>query len=265
MKYIAIMQTITAEWLQSIEALKEVPLTQLQWMIDNSRHYTLPEGQYLFKGGEPVIGTHIVRTGKIRLYMLQNKEIREVSMLLPKDISGSLPFSRAATANVSAKVLEDVDVMTLPAEKFREMVSQHFELTEALVHVLTNRVRNFTSLQQQNEKMMALGKLSAGLAHELNNPAAAIVRGSESLWKHLKLEPDTFKAVMAIKMDEKEVDSVKSKLFEILERKDRPKLTLMERTELEDEMKDWFDENNVANSDEIAENFLEYGFTCDDL
>ena len=56
MKYIAIMQTITAEWLQSIETLKEVPLTQLQWMIDNSRHYTLSEGQYLFKGGEPIVG-----------------------------------------------------------------------------------------------------------------------------------------------------------------------------------------------------------------
>jgi signal transduction histidine kinase len=265
MFYIANMQNITAEWLQSIEALKEVPLTQLQWMIDNSRHYTLPEGQYLFKGGEPVNGTHIIRTGKIRLYMLQNKEIREVSMLLPKDISGSLPFSRAATANVSAKVLEDVEVMTLPAEKYREMVSQHFELTEALVHVLTNRVRNFTSMQQQNEKMMALGKLSAGLAHELNNPAAAIVRGSESLTKHLKLGPETFKKLMGMKVEEKDVDLVTRKLFEVLAREEKPKLTLMQRTGLEDEMRDWLDEHAVANSDEIAETFLDYSFTCDDL
>jgi len=265
MFYIAGMQTITAEWLQSIETLKEVPLTQLQWMIDNSRHYSLPEGQYLFKGGEPIVGTHILRAGKIRLYMLQNKEIREVSMLLPKDISGSLPFSRAATANVSAKVLEDVDVMTLPAEKFREMVSQHFELTEALVHVLTNRVRNFTSMQQQNEKMMALGKLSAGLAHELNNPAAAIVRGSESLTKHLKLGPEAFKKLMSMKVEEKDVDLVTNKLFEVLARETRPKLTLMQRTEKEDEMRDWLDDHSVDNSDEIAETFLDYSFTCDDL
>jgi len=265
MFYIAVMQTITAEWLQSIEALKEVPLTQLQWMIDNSRHYTLPEGQYLFKGGEPVIGTHILRTGKIRLYMLQNKEIREMYIMLPKDISGSLPFSRAATANVSAKVLENADVMTLPVEKFREMVSQHFELTEALVHVLTNRVRSFTSLQQQNEKMMALGKLSAGLAHELNNPAAAIVRGSESLTKHLKLGPETFKKIMSMKVEEKDVDLVTNKLFEVLAREEKPKLTLMQRTGLEDEMTDWLDEHSVDNSDEIAETFLDYAFTCDDL
>jgi signal transduction histidine kinase len=265
MQYIAIMQTITAEWLHSIEALNEVPLTQLQWMIDNSRHYTLPEGQYLFRGGEPVVGTHILRAGKIRLYMLQNKEIREVSMMLPKDISGSLPFSRAATASVSAKVLEDADLMTLPTEKFREMVSHHYELTEALVHVLTNRVRNFTSLQQQNEKMMALGKLSAGLAHELNNPAAAIVRGSESLTKHLKLGPDAFKKVMHMRVEEKDVDLVTNKLFEVLSRKEKPKLTLMQRTEQEDDLRDWLDEHSVDNSDEIAETFLDYAFTCDDF
>ena len=259
------MQTITAEWLQSIEALKDVPLTQLQWMIDNSSHYTMQAGNYLLKAGEPVVGTHILRTGKIRVYMLQNGEIRELSVLVPKDISGTLPFSRAATATVSAKVLEDVDVMTLPLEKYREMVSRHYELTEALVHVLTNRVRTFTSLQQQNEKMMALGKLSAGLAHELNNPAAAIVRGSESLTKHLKLEPATFKEVMNLRVEEKDVDVITNKLFEVLSREDKPKLTLMQRSEKEDEMRDWLDEHHVANSDEIAETFLDYAFTCDDL
>ncbi|MBS1662626.1 MAG: cyclic nucleotide-binding domain-containing protein [Bacteroidetes bacterium] len=259
--------TITADatWLQSIEVLKDVPLPQLQWLVENSQHYTLPEGDYLFQSGDLVAGTHILRAGKIRIYMMQGREMREISTMMPKDISGALPFSRGATASVNARVLEAADVMTLPVEKFREMTGHHYELTEALVHVMTNRVRSFTSMQQQNEKMMALGKLSAGLAHELNNPAAAIVRGSESLWKHLQLQPDLFKEVMEIQMESKEVDVIKTKLFEVLERTEKPKLTLMQKTELEDELRDWFDENNVANSDEIAENFLEYGFNCEDL
>jgi len=265
MKYIAVMQTITAEWLQSIDMLKDVPLSQLQWMIDNSRHYTLTTGDHLFQSGDAIAGTHILRTGRIRIYMIQNRELREVSVLSPKDISGALPFSRGSTAKVTAKVLEDSDLMTLPIEKFREMVAQHYELTEALVHVMTTRVRNFTSLQQQNEKMMALGKLSAGLAHELNNPAAAIVRGSESLIKHLKLDPVSFKEVMAMQVGEKDVDLVTNKLFEVLGREEKPKMTLMERTEMEDELRDWLEEHDVANSDEIAETFLDYAFTCDDL
>ncbi len=56
---------------------------------------------------------------------------------------------------------------------------------------------------------MALGKLSAGLAHELNNPAAAIVRGSVSLLKHLQLQPETFKELSSIKMDAEDVDKAK--------------------------------------------------------
>jgi signal transduction histidine kinase len=259
------MQTVTAEWLQSTEVFREVPLDQLQWMIENSEHVEMPEGSYFFKSGDPVRGAYVIISGRMRLYVLQNREMQEINVLMPGDISGMLPFSRGISATVNAKVLEDTTVMLLPTEKFREMVSRFYELTAALVHVMTTRVRNYTSLQQQNEKMMALGKLSAGLAHELNNPAAAIVRGSESLVKHLVLEPELFKDVINVKMEAADVDFITGKLFEILERKDKPKMTLVQKTELEDELRDWLDDNKVEQSDEIAENFLEYGFTCDDM
>jgi signal transduction histidine kinase len=259
------MQTVTAEWLSTIDVMEGVPLDQLQWFIDNSEQQELREGEIIFKTGDSVKGTYIIIAGKIRLYMIQQKELREVSVLQQGDVSGFLPFSRGVKANVSAKVLENGSLILLPIEKFREMISKFYELTAALVHVMTNRVRNFTSLQQQNEKMMALGKLSAGLAHELNNPAAAIVRGSESLVKHLQMEPELFKEVINVRMEAKDVDLINNKLFEILGRKDKPKLTLVQKTELEDELRDWLDEQKVENSDEIAENFLEYGFTCADM
>ncbi len=259
------MQTVTAEWLQATEVFSEVPLDQLQWMIDNSEHLEMQEGSYFFKSGDPVRGAYVVISGRMRLYILHNREMQEINVLTSGDISGMLPFSRGISATVNAKVLEETKVMLLPTGKFREMISRFYELTAALVHVMTTRVRNYTSLQQQNEKMMALGKLSAGLAHELNNPAAAIVRGSESLVKHLQLEPELFKDVINVKMEVADVDFITGKLFEILQRKDKPKLTLMQKTELEDELRDWLDDNKVEQSDEIAENFLEYGFTCDDM
>jgi signal transduction histidine kinase len=225
----------------------------------------MQEGNYFFKSGDPVRGAYVVISGSMRLYVMHNREMQEINVLTSGDISGMLPFSRGISATVNAKVLEETKVMLLPTEKFREMISRFYELTAALVHVMTNRVRSYTSLQQQNEKMMALGKLSAGLAHELNNPAAAIVRGSESLVKHLQLEPELFKDVINVKMEAADVDFITGKLFEILQRKDKPRLTLVQKTELEDELRDWLDDNKVEQSDEIAENFLEYGFTCDDM
>ena len=259
------MQTVTTEWLQRIDQLQEVPEAQLEWMIANSGIVSLKEGEFLFRPGTIATGAYIVLEGKIHIYDLVNQEMRDVSTLEPKAISGYLPFSRGTVSNVYGQAISDCSILLLPKEKFREMISQHFELTQALVHVMTNRVRSFTSLQQQNEKMMALGKLSAGLTHELNNPAAAIVRSSATLLEHLKMEPDDFKQIIRIRMDEKEVDAVQQKLWEVLGRTEKPRLTLMERTELEDEITDWLEQHQVDRAGEIAENFLEDGFTCDDL
>ncbi|HMH21039.1 MAG TPA: ATP-binding protein [Puia sp.] len=259
------MQKVSPSWLQSIESLKEVPEDQLQWLIDNSEQYELGEGAFLFKEDEPIRGTYIILSGRLRIFWMQVNEMRELLQIGPKFITGYLPFSRGVVAGASCQVLENASILTFPVARSRELITGHFELTQALVHIMTTRVREVTSMQQQDEKMMALGKLSAGLAHELNNPAAAIVRGSTTLLKHLKLEPTAFKEVMAIRMEEKEVDLVTEKLFEILGRKEKPKLTLMERTEREDELRDWLEDHLVDNSEEVAENFLDYGFTCDDL
>jgi signal transduction histidine kinase len=259
------MQTVTTERLQSIESLKSVPAEQLQWWIDNSRHYELSEGEFLFKSGEPLTGTHVILNGRIKIYVNQNKGVRNIGFFETNDITGYLPFSRGMSFSVNGEVFEAAQVMTFPVERIKELIDHHFELTQALVHIMTSRVRDFTALQQQNEKMMAMGKLSAGLAHELNNPASAIVRGSASLLKHLKLVPDTFKKVISIKMSNEQVDKVNNKMFEVLARKDKPVLTLMQRSALEDKLAECLEGHSVANSHETAENFIEFGFTCDDV
>jgi signal transduction histidine kinase len=259
------MQTITTNWLQSIEALKDVPAEQLQWLIDNSRHYLLKEGDYLFKSGEPIVGTHIIVKGRLRLFIPGNNGVREIGYFEAKEIAGYLPYSRGFVASGTGQVVEDIEILTFPIERIKELIINHFELTQALVHVMTTRVRDFTAFQQQNEKMMALGKLSAGLAHELNNPAAAIVRGSTSLKKHLQLLPETFKKVIAIKMSDEHVDAVNNKMFEVLARKERPVLTLMQKKEREDDLADCLLEKNIDNVEDIAENFVEFGFSDDDM
>lgn len=259
------METVSTQWLQTIEELKDVPAAQLQWWIDNSKLYQLEEGSFLFKNGEPNTGTHVIVSGRVHVFLNQSNGVRTIRFFTAKDIAGYLPFSRGLVAGLNGEVVEKLTVMTYPVERMKELIEGHFELTQALVHVMTSRVRNFTSLQQQNEKMIALGKLSAGLAHELNNPAAAIVRGSVSLRNHLKLSPESFKKVIAIKATSEEIDKVDSKLFEVLARENLPVLTLMQKSAKEDEFIDCLENFSVENSEEVAENFVEFGFTCDDL
>ncbi len=259
------MQPVSTEWLQTLPALQNVPADQLQWLVNGSRHYILPEGEFLFSSGQPITGTHFIIDGRIKLYLEQNGGTREIAFLEGGEISGYLPFSRGVVANAMGMAVKDTSMMTFPIEKIKDLIVHHFELTQALVHVMTTRVRDFTALQQQNEKMMALGKLSAGLAHELNNPASAIVRGSASLKKHLQLQPESFKKVMAIKMTNEQVDEVNGWMFQVLKRGPQPLLSLVERTQKEDELNEWLDAHGIDWNNDIAENFVDFGFGVDDL
>jgi signal transduction histidine kinase len=259
------MQDCTPALLKTFDALKDVPDDQLQWLIDNSLCRMAPDGEILSEPGKSMIGTHFIISGKLRLYLPIGGVKREIGDFKPGDITGYLPYSRAKVSTGYGITIGETQLMVFPVEKIEEMIRTQFELTQALVHVMTNRVRTFTALQQQNEKMMALGKLSAGLTHELNNPASAIVRDSESLLKHLQLEPQTFKSVIAIRMEPEHVDAVTKKLFRVLSDKREVNLTLRQRTTKEEELTDLFEQMGIDNSEEIAENFVEFGFETEDI
>src|SRR3569623_1184583 len=205
------MLECTPALLKTFEPLKDIPEDKLQWLINNSDCREIPDGEKLFEPGKAIDSTNIIISGRLRMYFFFGGVKREIGDLEAGDITGNLPYSRGKISAGYGVAVGNLQLMTFPKDRMRQLIDNNFELTQALVHVMTNRVREFTAIQQQNEKMMALGKLSAGLAHELNNPASAIVRDSESLLKHLQLEPESFKSVIAIRMEPEHVDVVTKK------------------------------------------------------
>jgi len=248
-----------------LDVFSNVPDAQLQWFMDNSVDRIIPDGELLFAAGDPITGPHVVVAGGIQFYFMQNGTKREFVIFHAGEVTGYLPYSRGKIAIGAASAVGELQLMSFPTERVQEMIKDHFELTQALVHVMSNRVRNFTAQQQQNEKMMALGKLSAGLAHELNNPASAIVRDSDSLKKHLRLEPKMFKEMALINIDEEQINVLINRLFGLLAETGRTQLTLKQRTVLEDEIADWFSDHDIENGYVIAESFVDFNFSITDL
>lgn len=250
--------------LKAVESLKDVPTEQLQWLLDEGQIVTYQEGDHLFKPGDPIDKLLILLEGNVVLKSKQGNQFRVIGNFVPGSISGYLPYSRADVANGYAQVMQEVRVLILPKSRFHDMITQQEELTTALVHVMSSRIRQFTKAQQQNDKMMALGKLSAGLAHELNNPSAAIVRSAQSLSSHLKLLPEGFKRVIKIDMTDEQVDAVNEMLFAKLEHP-KPKLSMMERSSLEDDLLDWLEENEIDHAESLTDTLVTFGFHTDDL
>jgi signal transduction histidine kinase len=259
------MQKVDVSWLKSLEVFINVPDNQLQWFIDTSENRVVADGETLFQPGDALTGPHIVVDGALQVYMIQNGSRRDYLTFSRGDITGYLPYSRGKIAGGYAVSIGELQMLSFPTERMPELIKEHFELTQALVHVMSNRVRDFTALQQQNEKMMALGKLSAGLAHELNNPASAIARDSCSLKEHLKLDPKLFKEMVMIRIEEEQVDELNSELFKVLSVKDNARLSLKERMKLEDEITEWFEDHDVDHGYAIAESFADFSFSVENL
>ncbi|MFD0764558.1 ATP-binding protein [Mucilaginibacter lutimaris] len=256
---------ITTTWLRAIDSFKDVPLDQLQWFIDRGTVLDLPSGNNLFSKGDQMPGPFVILSGKLMLSVPRGQELHEAGIFETGAIGGYLPFSRGKFAGVVADVVEDMTYLQLPLGEIDEMIRTQFDLTQALVHVMANRIREATAFEQQNEKMMALGKLSAGLAHELNNPAAAVVRGSVSLLQHLKAVPDVFRQVMSLGLDRTEADHLTDIILNALLRTAKPELSMMERSSLEDDLLDWLDDNNIAEAAEIAESLVDFGLGTEEL
>ncbi|WP_026631094.1 ATP-binding protein [Dyadobacter alkalitolerans] len=259
------MKNVTVEWLRAIESLKDVPDDQLQWFINRGAVLELSAGSSLFRQGEPMPGPFVITSGKLMLSVPRGQELQEAGVLEVGAIGGYLPFSRGKVASVVAEVVEDLSYLLLPLDQLDEMIRSQFALTQALVHVMANRIKESTAFEQHNEKMMALGKLSAGLAHELNNPAAAVVRGSVSLMTHLKLVPETLAQVMSLRLDDAAIGFLSNKLFGARSRSEKRVLSMMERSSLEDDMLDWLDKNEVYVAADMAENLVDFGFSIEEM
>jgi len=259
------METVTLAWLKSLDVFAEVPEVQLQWLINHSENKLYQQGEFILEPGMPITGPHLVVRGELSFYMEQHGSKREYSTFISGDVTGYLPYSRANVSSGFARALSELQLLSFPTSLVPEMIKSHFELTQALVHVMSNRVRNFAVMQQHADKMMALGKLSAGLAHELNNPASAILRDTSLLKARLESGRQVSYAATLASLDPGIADQVMAFLSQATSGTDRSYLSLKQRMSLEAEIEDWLDAHGVQNAQIQAETLADYNLGTEQL
>ena len=247
------------------KTLGGAPREELQWLAAHGTLRHLAEGDLVSRKGVPVEALIIILSGHVAVYVDRGGGRHKVMEWSAGDATGLLPYSRLVNAPGDSFVLEPTEVLAVQRDDFPEMIRECHQVTSILVHKMVDRARLFTSNDLHDEKMQSLGKLSAGLAHELNNPASAIERGAALLGRRLEEAQRATRALGAAGLTESQLRAIDAVRTACLTAAVRGVLSPIQQAEREDSIADWLADHGVADAGSVAGPLADTAVTLDAL
>ncbi|HKE31833.1 MAG TPA: cyclic nucleotide-binding domain-containing protein, partial [Candidatus Angelobacter sp.] len=175
--------------LKRIPVFIDLPDDQISWFLGQTHELVLKPDDFYIHQGDPADAMFVILEGQLQA---RGELAGEIVTITTKagDITGILPYSRMKQFPLTGRAITASRILKFPAALFPELIKKMPELTGRLVGLMSDRIRETTRIEQQRDRLVGLGKLSAGLAHELNNPASAAKRASSQLRKIIKAIKD---------------------------------------------------------------------------
>jgi len=182
------------------KTLGAAPREELAWLATHGSLRQLQPGDVLTAKGTRVEGLFVILSGHITMSVDRGAGPHKIMEWRGGDVGGMLPYSRLVSPPGDSVAQQTTEILAVHRDHLREMTRECYEVTSLLVHIMVDRARVFTSSDLHDEKMVSLGKLSAGLAHELNNPASAIERSAALLEDRLEESEQASRALGASRL-----------------------------------------------------------------
>ncbi len=249
-------------------------LAPLQGMTDDEYHWLATHGQercvrangILFQQGDPATHMSILLTGEIQVKRDRSNGAPLLFNGRAGQLTGLLPFSRMQTQGGQGIATTDVWALEYEKSMFPEMLAAVPSMAQRVVSILLDRSREVTRIEQQSEKLTALGKLAGNLAHELNNPASAAQRAASGMRKELEIFGRGRFSLGSLCFTQDQVDLLCEWDRSILHSSGRrPELTPADVALREEAIHHWLEERHVPNASRIAPEFAEAGISPEQL
>src|SRR6476660_5429202 len=223
--------------LRRIPTFEGLPDDQLDWFISQTEEIRLKPGDVYLQLGDLASSMVVILEGELQA----RGDINGETFVIPfaaGSVTGVLPFSRMKKSVVTGRALTESRILKFPSSGFPELIQKMPELTQRLVGVMADRIREVTRVEQQRDRLAGLGKLSAGLAHELNNPASAAKRATSQLRATMKRIKDASHALGAHDLTAAQRAEIE-KLEASLVQQDGPPPDTLTISALEEEIESW--------------------------
>jgi len=225
--------------LAALSRLQGVPREELEWLVAHGTLEAYEAGEVVGPKGERIEKLWVVVSGHIAIRVDRGAGLRLVTEWHAGDVTGMLPYSRMKAPPGDNYCVKRTELLAVLEGCFPEMVHRCPAFTAYTVHTMLDRARNFNTSALQDEKMVSLGKLAAGLAHELNNPASATKRGANLLLKELSRLDDAFRALGSGGLTGELLGAIEQVRPLFLTGSEGSSRSAIEQADREDEIADW--------------------------
>ena len=237
------LATDVIDTLASLPMFEHVPPTELEWLCTRGDVRRFALGTIAMESGAPLDEMWIVLDGRFALLVPRGGSWRKFYDAGRGFVAGTMPYSRVRAVAGRVFVEEEATVFVLSQSHFPDLVRDCPELTTALVHNMIDRARDYRTAQMQDERMQSLGKLAAGLAHELNNPASGASSHARSLVPLLDELQVASKALACARLNDEQlerIDALRGMCAHV-----GPSRTALEAADREEEFSDWLGRHGV--------------------
>lgn len=250
------------EALRHVSALHGLSDAELEWLATQCEEVFFPGGTQIFREGDPARYMSILLRGEVHFRRQQGGGL---FIGRSGQITGLLPFSRMKTFGGFGFAATDVWGLQLDRDRFPEMLAAIPSMAQRCVSILIDRVREMTRLEQQTEKLNALGKLAGNLAHELNNPASAAQRAASGLIDELRTYGHQKFLLGGLCLDEDHMQNIRDWRRRVEERGQRAPSSSATQAEREDQLQRWLRDHSIGQNWQIAPDLTELGVIPADL
>ena len=254
---------LTADQLAQIPLFADDDRAALEWLAGHFQVLSYESGETIVQEGSPAKDFIVVLAGELH-YRRSNDPYAPVFVRTVGQPTGVLPFSRMKIVGGRGSAVGPTRIAVMPASELRELVYRAPNLAQKLVGEMTDRTRETARNEERTAKMLALGKLSAGLAHELNNPASAVLR-SATLMREAQNARRREAITLRSQLIPPEAQAQMARLSDAIADcgADTNKLDALQRADLASDLADWLAQRNLP--DELAGDLIDAGIRLDDL
>lgn len=244
---------MSVEFLRRVPLFAGMPQDDLATLCASLEEVRLPSGEQLFAEGDPGDKAYIIKEGLLEI--LKNADGREMLLNTCKegDVIGEMALLESRPRSASVRARTDTSLLAISKAEFDRLLHTNLTATRTMFYTVVGRLRQMQSSIQHSEKMAQLGTLSAGVAHELNNPAAAVARGAEQLQGALSRLDEAQTALGQLHLAPPQraaLDRLRIRAQELAV--SPPEIEPLARSDREYEVENWLEERSIPDGWELA-------------